>query len=101
MARRTRTRLTFRGAVVLLLIPLGAIVAWRLLDGGDGEPRHAAWPSTTPHARPPPSGTRPTNSSPQPTNTKVPGLTTWRGNATRNHYGKGPVPKHPAVRTTS
>ncbi|MFN2543594.1 MAG: hypothetical protein ABR600_03345, partial [Actinomycetota bacterium] len=30
-------------------------------------------------------------------NTKIPGLTTWRGNLTRDYYGEGPVPKHPQI----
>jgi hypothetical protein len=34
----------------------------------------------------------------QPINTTFPGLTTFRGNATRTYYGEGPVPHDPAVR---
>jgi outer membrane protein assembly factor BamB len=36
--------------------------------------------------------------TPPPINTKFKGLTTFRGNATRNYYGEGPVPTHPVVR---
>src|SRR5438552_7548589 len=36
--------------------------------------------------------------TPGPINTKYPGLTTFRGNATRDYYGEGPVPTHPVVR---
>lgn len=35
--------------------------------------------------------------TPGPINTAVPGLTTFRGNATRSHYGRGPVPSDPVV----
>src|SRR5205823_6841806 len=30
-------------------------------------------------------------------NTAFPGLTTFRGNASRSYYGAGPLPKHPVV----
>jgi outer membrane protein assembly factor BamB len=33
-----------------------------------------------------------------PINTRFPGLTTFRGNASRDYYGEGPVPMHPVVR---
>jgi len=33
----------------------------------------------------------------RPINTTFPGLTTFRGNATRTYYGEGPVPRHPEV----
>ena len=33
-----------------------------------------------------------------PINTKFRGLTTFRGNASRDYYGEGPVPLHPVVR---
>jgi PQQ-like domain len=34
----------------------------------------------------------------QPINTTFPGLTTFRGNASRTYYGEGPVPSDPSVR---
>ena len=34
---------------------------------------------------------------PGPINTSFPGLTTFRGNATRSYYGEGPLPKHPQI----
>jgi PQQ-like domain len=34
----------------------------------------------------------------EPINTTFPGLTTFRGNATRTYYGEGPVPSDPTVR---
>ena len=33
-----------------------------------------------------------------PINATFPGLTTFRGNASRSYYGEGPVPSAPAVR---
>jgi len=35
--------------------------------------------------------------TPGPINTSFPGLTTFRGNATRSYYGDGPIPLHPKV----
>jgi PQQ-like domain len=35
--------------------------------------------------------------TPAPINTAFPGLTTFRGNATRTYYGEGPLPSHPKV----
>src|SRR2546423_8437127 len=32
-----------------------------------------------------------------PINTAFAGLTTFRGNATRDYYGEGPLPRHPTV----
>ncbi len=34
---------------------------------------------------------------PAPINTKFPGITMFRGNATRTYYGEGPVPKKPTI----
>ena len=44
---------------------------------------------------PRPSGPVPTA---QPINTTFPGLTTFRGNASRSYYGEGPVPSAPTIR---
>ncbi len=35
--------------------------------------------------------------APAPINTAFAGLTTFRGNATRDYYGEGPLPRNPAV----
>ena len=35
--------------------------------------------------------------TPGPINSAFPGLTTFRGNATRDYYGEGPLPTHPEV----
>jgi len=97
----------------LVLIGAGVFV-WRTgvltdvlrRDGGasssDGTPTPAPGTSrstvpttvpTTPSPSPTPTGIR----TPGPINTKFPGLTTFRGNAARDYYGEGPVPKHPEV----
>jgi PQQ-like domain len=46
--------------------------------------------STHKHAKQQPPGQGPINTS-------FPGLTTFRGNATRDYYGEGPLPKHPRI----
>ena len=45
----------------------------------------------------PPSPTVAAPVGPQPINTGVAGLTTFRGNATRTYYGEGPVPTDPKI----
>src|SRR5437879_5838751 len=44
-------------------------------------------------------GATPTTAAttPGPINTRFPGLTTFRGNATRDYYGEGPMPSHPKI----
>src|ERR671919_2028939 len=105
-ARRRRTRLTFAGLVVILASITGALAVWRFSDLGqsDGrqtlrsplieEPGVGAEPGkggTTPSPKPEPEG-------PQPINESFPGITTFRGNATRTYYGEGPVPTNPEVK---
>ena len=48
----------------------------------------AVTPSPTQSAAPSTSG---------PINTAFPGITTFRGNASRSYYGQGPLPKHPTI----
>lgn len=55
------------------------------------DPRGAA--STSPPLSPSPS----IANRPGPINTSFPGLTTFRGNATRSYYGEGPGPSDPRV----
>lgn len=85
-----------------------ASVVWRSglvgdLLGDDGRgpaaPRETEGPSERP--RPQESGS-PSPQGPSapvagPINTSFPGLTTFRGNATRTYYGEGPVPEHPRI----
>lgn len=112
MSGRHRTRRRpgkgFVAAIAVLALAGLAAAAWRLdlLSGGvsgerAGEPREgpptraepAAGPS--PALQPSPAGER--FPSPEPINAAVEGLTTFRGNATRTFYGKGPVPEDPEI----
>ncbi len=111
--RRRRRRPWWRTpAIVVVVLSMGAAVAWRggLLDpvferrAGASTPAPTAFPIHAPAAIPSPPGlasppptARPLPLAPGPINTAFPGLTTFRGNATRDWYGKGPMPKHPEV----
>ncbi len=102
-------RIPFAGVLILLVLVVGAGLAWRtgVVDVGSGvAPSPAPTPPSTPSPAPSPTSTlsaapepsptsRPT---PQPINTAFEGLTTFRGNATRSHYGRGPIPEDPVVR---
>jgi outer membrane protein assembly factor BamB len=97
-------RLPFRFLFLSLLCLVVAVTGWRLLAGdGDEAPRAAPARSQRPSTRPsfaPPSRTEspePAIETPEPINTRFPGLTTFRGNASRTYYGQGPVPEHPRV----
>ena len=111
--RHARTPpVSFPVLVLILLVAIALVAAWRAgafdgLGGGDSEGSDAR-PSAGGTTPPPPSGTgTPSESAspsgpaavvtPGPINTKFPGLTTFRGNATRTYYGEGPLPKHPVV----
>ena len=101
------SRVPFAAALVLLVAALAGAVVWRadLLDGATGGSRATPAPSPTPSIAPTPSPSSsaspsPVTSpspSPQPINTAFAGLTTFRGNATRSYYGRGPVPRDPQV----
>jgi len=95
----------FAALVVALVVLAGAAAAWRLgvFEGDEvaepGRPRGDATeptpespeptPAASPVATPPPG--------PEPINTGIEGLTTFRGNATRTYYGQGPVPRDPEI----
>jgi outer membrane protein assembly factor BamB len=51
----------------------------------------------TPAVNPTTPASAPTPDTSGPINTAFPGLTTFRGNASRSWYGEGPLPKHPVV----
>jgi hypothetical protein len=94
---------------VLLVVTLGVVV-WRtgvvgsLLDRTEGSERTgpgAAAPersgsdgATSPASSPPSPSAEPT---PGPINPRFPGLTTFRGNASRSYYGEGPLPQNPEI----
>ncbi|HEX9411167.1 MAG TPA: hypothetical protein VF986_05675, partial [Actinomycetota bacterium] len=108
---RRRPSIGLRGAgliTVVVLIATGAVV-WRT---GLIDPlfvrvrRQAVAHPVRPSSQPSPTGApaiAPTPTQPAapstngPINTAFPGLTTFRGNASRSFYGEGPVPKRPTV----
>ncbi|MGZ5307543.1 MAG: hypothetical protein ACXWEG_12515, partial [Actinomycetota bacterium] len=90
-----------------LLVVAGAVTAWQVWGSGAGdragEPDPSAQPSTgaSPSSGASGSPASPSTSgvqTPGPINTAFPGITTFRGNATRDYYGEGPVPRHPVIR---
>jgi outer membrane protein assembly factor BamB len=72
------------GVVSALVV---ATVGWVLVRGGDGGGSTGAAPPASVSVR-----------TPKPANRAVRGVTTFRGNATRSYYGRGPVPLDPVVR---
>ena len=104
----SRSKVPF-GAVVLLLavVVVGALV-WRGAGGNDsgsgpiavGSPHGGSPSASTGASGSPSSQVSPSPSAvvtPGPINTSFPGLTTFRGNATRSYYGEGPVPTRPKI----
>jgi outer membrane protein assembly factor BamB len=106
-----RARVPFGALAAALVLAVGAVVAVRLgvFEGDDGV---SATPSPSPTgsqersgspASPGPSATASPSPSPSPTpspdplNTTFDGITTFRGNATRTYYGRGPVPEDPEI----
>jgi outer membrane protein assembly factor BamB len=106
IATRRRTRLTFAGLVVILAAVNGALAVWRFADFGEPDRREAA-PAQPIDEEPglaegdrthgAAESPKPGPQGPQPINKSFPGLTTFRGNATRTYYGEGPVPSNPKV----
>ena len=111
MARRpprhaARSKAPFPVLLGLILVA-GAVALWRAWDPNDGVRADAGSPSATlpSSASPSPAGSGATGAPspagdqiPIPINTAFPGLTTFRGNATRDYYGEGPAPRHPVIR---
>ena len=108
-ARRRRTRISFSGFLIALIAVTASVAGWRLhLFGGGDATRPAArdgrgggieipgGATVTPSPTPTPSAPA-LPAGPGPINTKIAGLTTFRGNATRTYYGQGPVPKDPKI----
>ncbi len=100
--RRSRARVPALLTVLVLVLVAVAALALRATSGADraAPPVHERTPAITPSPIPSPTvpPKRTHNPSPGPINTKFAGLTTFRGNATRDYYGEGPVPTHPVIR---
>jgi putative pyrroloquinoline-quinone binding quinoprotein/putative pyrroloquinoline-quinone-binding quinoprotein len=114
-SHRRRPRYGYRRLLVVLAAFILAAVVWRLgvvdsLLGGSNRSESAG--SVPPGSKASPGGGRastqaPAGSSssappitavtPGPINTVYPGLSTFRGNASRSYYGEGPVPRDPHV----
>jgi len=100
-----RSSIPFGFLVLALALAVGALVAWRVGAfrhlGSGPEASSPSGPTTSPSASGSPSASATPSPSavvtPGPINTSFPGLTTFRGNASRSYYGEGPVPKHPKV----
>jgi hypothetical protein len=100
-----RPRIPFVLAAAILVVAVGAVLAWRLELWPAPSRVAVAAPSpsvTTPSPTPaaPASSAPPTPTaapSPEPANTAFEGITTFRGNQTRTYYGSGPVPMHPRI----
>ncbi len=96
--RRRRTVAVGAVALVALLIATAAITdAFGLASSGGSGPNSAqAARAANAKSVPLPAGTEYAG-QPGPINTSFPGLTTFRGNATRTYYGQGPLPTHPQI----
>jgi hypothetical protein len=88
-SRRSR----FSIVVVALALAVSGVAVWRWRSGGTS-PQAGSNGGFSPS--PGPSGS-PGGGEPGPINTAFPGLTTFRGNATRDYYGSGPMPSNPQV----
>src|SRR3989442_1443821 len=108
---RAQPRLRFSALVVVLVLVTAVVWAWRsdgfglLKSSGAGKSASTGTNQRASHAAPSTNATGPSSfhpttlqATPGPINTKYPGLTTFRGNATRDYYGTGPVPSHPVIR---
>jgi outer membrane protein assembly factor BamB len=97
----------FPAILAVFAIGVGVLVAWRIgafrnvrigpMAAGSPAPT-ATSPTPSPSSSSPtPSPTPSRIPTPGPINTSFPGLTTFRGNASRDYYGEGPVPAHPRI----
>jgi hypothetical protein len=107
--RSAPSSIPFPSLILALAILTLAIVGWRAVSSGTSATRSgsnsaggpgrlstgakpaAQYGSGAARGHPSPSP------MPGPINTKFPGITTFRGNATRTYYGEGPVPRNPRV----
>jgi outer membrane protein assembly factor BamB len=99
-----RSKVPFPALLIGLVVAGGLTLRW-LASSSDRTDVARASPSpigvVTPSATGAPSPVV-TSPSPEatsgPINPAFPGITTFRGNATRDYYGDGPVPHHPVIR---
>jgi hypothetical protein len=87
--------------LAVLVVIIGG--AWLFISRGTSGSTHpeAARSVPAPPSTSRPKPTRPRHhrpAAPGPINTTFAGLTTFRGNATRDYYGAGPMPRHPVIR---
>ncbi len=100
-----RSRVPFAVPALALVVLVAGVLGWRLAEGSrrheEARPapappsRPSPGPGASPEVSPPPSPA--VAGTPGPVNRSFPGLTTFRGNATRTYYGEGPVPTDPRV----
>lgn len=111
-SRKTRRRPSLTDLLVIgLFVALAGLVAYRFLVLPVGT-RWGVWlgvspRSATPRLKPAASGAAPRDQAAAlkpalgplagPINTTYFGVSMFRGNAQRNYYGKGPVPRHPKI----
>ena len=112
-SHRKKPNYGFRRLMALLLVATVGALVWRtgLLDSMLGSKEPAAAGTRRPDGRStvPSSLAKPgagntsalpgavTVGTPGPINTTFPGLTTFRGNASRTYYGQGPLPTDPKI----
>ncbi len=118
-AHRQAPRVRFPALLLVLVVVTVLVVGWRTNGFGrfaSGRSHGSTQGPVTTGGSTPGSGNTPSSptgttggstaqhtpsgapTTPGPINTKYAGLTTFRGNATRDYYGEGPVPTHPVVR---
>ena len=89
--------------LLAVILAAGGATLWQIARSHEqvrAAPRPAA-PATPTIGEPsfaPSAATHPPALAPGPINTAFPGITTFRGNATRDYYGEGPVPSKPVIR---
>jgi len=93
--RSTRSPITFPQFLLGLVVLIVLIVGWRALTAPSASTRASANGGTSESSLGIPPASLPL--TPGPINTSFPGITTFRGNATRDWYGEGPVPSHPEI----
>jgi hypothetical protein len=117
-SHRRPPRYLYRRLVAILLVVTLGLLLWR--SGAIGSLFKSDKSTSAQHQSPQPAGQgrssqpstgassrKPSTSAPAPTaagyqtprpiNSAFPGLTTFRGNASRTYYGQGPIPSHPKI----